>query len=407
MLKVGLTGGIGAGKSAAVSRLAALGAVVVDSDRLAREVVEPGTDGLAEVVAAFGPEVLDAAGALDRPALGRVVFGDPDARRRLEAILHPRIRARSAALNAAAPADAIVVNDVPLLVESGIAPAYHLVIVVDAKPATRVERLVRDRGMTRDEATARIAAQIDDATRRAAADVVLDNGGDRASLDAAVDALWADRLVPFERNVRERVVAPRPAIVHLVEPDPTWPAQYERLAARLRHHLGDRRIDHVGSTSVPGLPAKDIIDMQLTVESVAEARRAQRHPDRGRVPGAERLPQRQAEGGRSGPVGEAVARHRRPGPAGPPAPAGGGLAGLALGAAVPGPAARRSRAARRLPRPQAGARRAAAGPLHRGQGAVVRRGPRRHGTVGRVDGVVALSLSSGAERWAGRAPRPG
>jgi dephospho-CoA kinase len=271
VLKVGLTGGIGAGKSAAVSRLAALGAVVVDSDRLAREVVEPGTDGLAEVVAAFGPQVLDAAGALDRPALGRVVFGDADARRRLEAILHPRIRARSAALNAAAPADAIVVNDVPLLVESGIAPAYHLVIVVDAAPQTRVERLVRDRGMTRDEATARIAAQIDDATRRAAADVVLDNGGDRAALDAAVDALWADRLVPFERNVREKVVAPRPAIVHLVEPDPTWPAQFARLAARLRHHLGDRRIDHVGSTSVPGLPAKDIIDMQLTVESVAEA----------------------------------------------------------------------------------------------------------------------------------------
>jgi dephospho-CoA kinase len=268
---VGLTGGIGAGKSAAASRLAALGAVVVDSDRLAREVVEPGSDGLAEVVAAFGPQVLDAAGALDRPALGRVVFGDADARRRLEAILHPRIRARSAALNAAAPADAIVVNDVPLLVESGIAPAYHLVIVVDAAPATRVERLVRDRGMSTDEATARIAAQIDDATRRAAADVVLDNDGDRGTLEAAVDALWADRLVPYERNVREKVVAPRPPIVHLVDYDPTWPAQYERLAARLRQHLGDRRIDHVGSTSVPGLPAKDIIDMQLTVDSVAEA----------------------------------------------------------------------------------------------------------------------------------------
>lgn len=141
VLKVGLTGGIGSGKSAVSSRLAALGAVIVDADRIAREVVAPGSEGLAEIVAAFSDRVLDADGALDRAALGAVVFGDEDARRRLEAITHPRVRARTAALVAAAPPDAVVVNDVPLLVEVGLAPTYHLVLVVQAAVTTRLERL--------------------------------------------------------------------------------------------------------------------------------------------------------------------------------------------------------------------------------------------------------------------------
>ncbi|SNT62190.1 dephospho-CoA kinase [Asanoa hainanensis] len=272
MLQVGLTGGIGAGKSAAAARFAAAGALVIDSDRLAREVVEPGTPGLAEVVTAFGPDVLSVDGALDRAALGRVVFGDPSARKRLEGILHPLIRARSAELAAAAPPDTIVVNDVPLLVEGGLGPAYHLVVVVDAAPEVRIERLVRDRGMTREDATARIAAQIDDATRRAAADVVLDNGGEPAALAAAVDALWTDRLVEFEANVRAGRWADKDPLATLVDYDPTWPEQYERLAARILRRVGPaHRIDHIGSTAVPGLPAKDVVDIMLTVDSLAEA----------------------------------------------------------------------------------------------------------------------------------------
>lgn len=271
VLKVGLTGGIGSGKSAVSSRLAALGAVVIDADRIAREVVAPGSEGLAEIVAAFSDRVLDADGALDRAALGAVVFGDEGARRRLEAITHPRVRARTAALVAAAPPDAVVVNDVPLLVEVGLAPTYHLVLVVQAAVATRLERLARDRGMDRAEAERRIAAQADDARRQAAADVLLGNDGTLADLHAAVDTLWHERLLPYERNVRERR-AVRPEQVALTEPDPTWPQQYARLAARIRHAAGaDLRVDHIGSTAVPGLAAKDVIDIQLTVPSLADA----------------------------------------------------------------------------------------------------------------------------------------
>ncbi|AXO35645.1 dephospho-CoA kinase [Micromonospora sp. B006] len=289
MLKVGLTGGIGSGKSAVASRLAALGAVIVDSDRIAREIVAPGTDGLAEVVAAFSDKVLDADGALDRAALGALVFGDEAARRTLEGITHPRVRARSAELVAAAPADAIVVNDVPLLVEVGLAPTYHLVVVVQTAVPTRMARLTRDRGMVAAEAQRRIAAQADDAARRAVADVLLTNDGTLTELHAAVDALWRDRLTPYERNVRERrAVPPDPAA--LAAPDPTWPEQYARLAARIRHAAGgDLRVDHVGSTAVPGIAAPDVIDIQVTVSSLDEADGplAQRLADAGfpRLPG--------------------------------------------------------------------------------------------------------------------------
>ncbi|MFB9544235.1 dephospho-CoA kinase [Micromonospora sagamiensis] len=272
MLKVGLTGGIGSGKSAVAARFARLGAVVVDSDRIAREVVAPGSDGLSEIVATFGAGVLAPDGSLDRPALGALVFGDEAARRRLEAITHPRVRARSAELAAAASPEAIVVNDVPLLVEVGLAPTYHLVVVVRTAPEIRLARLARDRGMSRAEAERRIAAQADDARRRAVADVVLANDATLDDLHDAVDALWHGRLVPYEENLRQRRVV-RVRQVRLAEPDPTWPAQYDRLAARIRHALGpaDVRIDHIGSTSVPGLPAKDVIDVQLAVSSLDEA----------------------------------------------------------------------------------------------------------------------------------------
>ncbi len=186
---VGLTGGIGSGKSEVAARLAELGAVVIDADRLAREVVAPGTEGLAEVVAAFGPAVRGPDGALDRPALGRLVFGDEAARRRLEAIIHPRVRARTAELVAAQPPGTVVVNDVPLLVETGIAHTFDVVVVVLADEAARVRRLAESRGMSEAEARARIAAQATDEQRRAVADVVLTNDGTLAELRAAVDDL--------------------------------------------------------------------------------------------------------------------------------------------------------------------------------------------------------------------------
>jgi dephospho-CoA kinase len=230
VLTIGLTGGIGAGKSAVASRLAARGALLVDSDRLAREVVAVGTPGLAAVVAAFGDGVLGPGGELDRPALGARVFGDEPARRQLEAIVHPLVRERSVELTAAAPPDAIVLNDVPLLAEVGLAPAYHLVIVVEADEATRVERLVRDRGMPAPQARARIAAQAGDADRRAVADVLLRNDATLDDLAARVDALWDDRLVPYEENVRRGRVAEPGALVR--------PEDWPRVVARLGHVLG-------------------------------------------------------------------------------------------------------------------------------------------------------------------------
>jgi dephospho-CoA kinase len=196
MLMVGLTGGIGSGKSAVAATLAELGAVVVDSDGLARRALAPGTRGLAEVVAAFGPGVLAPDGRLDRTALGRLVFADPARRRRLEEIVHPRVRAGVAEVVAASPPDAIIVNDVPLLVEAGLVDAYDLVVVVLADEAVRIERLVRTRGMTDVEAQARIAAQASDAQRRAVADVVIVNEGTLEELRAEVADVWRTRIVP-------------------------------------------------------------------------------------------------------------------------------------------------------------------------------------------------------------------
>ena len=193
VLRIGLTGGIGSGKSTVSARLAGHGAVVVDADRIAREVVEPGTPGLAAVVAAFGPGVLAGDGALDRPALAAVVFADEQARRRLDGIVHPLVRARATELAAAAPPDAVVVHDVPLLVETGQAGSYDVVLVVEAPLESRVARLVA-RGLPEADARARIAAQATDEQRRAVADVVLDNSGTPEQLAAQVDRFWADRV---------------------------------------------------------------------------------------------------------------------------------------------------------------------------------------------------------------------
>ncbi len=192
MFRVGLTGGIGAGKSEVSRRLAAQGAILIDADLIAREVVAPGTSGLAEITAAFGPGVLGPDGALDRPALGEIVFADPEKLARLNAIVHPRVGTRMRELEDSAGPASIVVHDVPLIAENNLADTYDLVIVVDVPPRIQLDRLVRLRGMTREQAQSRVAAQAARDQRLAIADIVVDNSGSLAELDRQVGDLWAE-----------------------------------------------------------------------------------------------------------------------------------------------------------------------------------------------------------------------
>ncbi|MDO5628663.1 MAG: dephospho-CoA kinase [Mobilicoccus sp.] len=272
MLNVGLTGGIGSGKSTVARRLRELGAVVVDADAVAREVLQPGGEGLAKVVERFGDDVLHEDGSLHRAALAGQVFGDENARADLEAITHPLIGARTAELFADAPEDAVVVHDVPLLVEKQMGGAYHLVVVVDASQETRLARLA-DRGVPESDARARMSHQASDGARREAADVLIDNEGDEASLFAQVDALWHDRLLPFEENVRTGRFHRRPETPVVSEYEQDWEAQGRRVIARLSKALGERapQVEHVGSTSVPGMGGKDVIDIQVGVRHLADA----------------------------------------------------------------------------------------------------------------------------------------
>ncbi|HLL36528.1 MAG TPA: dephospho-CoA kinase [Streptomyces sp.] len=202
MLTVGLTGGIGAGKSEVSRLLVECGAVLIDADRIAREVVAPGTPGLAAVVEAFGEEVLAPDGSLDRPKLGSIVFADPEKLAVLNSIVHPLVGARSRELEAAAAEDAVVVHDVPLLTENGLAPLYDVVIVVDAAPETQLHRLVRLRGMTEEDARARMAAQATREERRGIADIVIDNDVPLEELERRVKDVWAD-LVHRARAPKE------------------------------------------------------------------------------------------------------------------------------------------------------------------------------------------------------------
>lgn len=192
MLKVGLTGGIGAGKSEVSRLLVGYGAVLIDADRIAREVVAPGTPGLAAVVEAFGEDVLGADGALDRPKLGSIVFADPEKLAVLNEIVHPLVGRRSRELEAAAADDSVVIHDVPLLAENALAALYDLVIVVDASPETQLDRLVRLRGMTEDDARARMAAQATREKRLAIADIVIDNDVPLETLERRVRDVWAE-----------------------------------------------------------------------------------------------------------------------------------------------------------------------------------------------------------------------
>ena len=205
MIKVGLTGGIGSGKSEVARLLAAHGAVVVDADALAREALAAGTEGHAAVVAEFGPGVLAPDGSLDRAAVGRLVFSDPACREALERIVHPYVARRSAELMAAAPPDAVVVYDVPLLVEKQLQGGFDVVVVVTAEEDTRVRRLTADRGMPEADARARISTQATDEQRRAVADVVLTNDDDLGALGEQVDRLWADLLARGNPSGRRRI----------------------------------------------------------------------------------------------------------------------------------------------------------------------------------------------------------
>jgi dephospho-CoA kinase len=272
MLRIGLTGGMGAGKSTVARILADRGAVVIDSDVLAREVVAPGTEGLAALVEAFGVDILASDGSLDRPALAAKAFGSDEARATLNSITHPLVGKRTAELIAAAPPDAILVQDIPLLVENGLAPLMNLVLIVDVPEETRIRRLEKFRGVSEADARARIAAQATDEQRRTVADVLLDNSGAADDIVPVVHRLWDERLVPFERNLRTGTPARRPD-VRIVAPNPQWPVQAQRLIARLWVACGPAasRIDHIGSTAVPGLPAKDVIDLQISVAGWAVA----------------------------------------------------------------------------------------------------------------------------------------
>ena len=212
MIRVGLTGGIGAGKSEVARLLAARGAVVVDADALAREAVAPGTPGLAAVVAEFGPEVLAGDGTLDRAGLGRLVFADPARRAALEAIVHPYVARRRDELTAAAAENAVVVHDVPLLVENSLQGEYDVVVVVDADDEVRIARLAATRDMSPAEVRERMAAQADRGERLAVADVVVANGGSREALSGQVDQLWADLVGrACTRDVGDTCVTPSSA----------------------------------------------------------------------------------------------------------------------------------------------------------------------------------------------------
>ncbi|WP_328772373.1 dephospho-CoA kinase [Streptomyces sp. NBC_00286] len=192
MLTVGLTGGIGAGKSEVSRLLVECGAVLIDADKIAREVVEPGTPGLAAVVDAFGEDILTPDGGLDRPKLGSIVFTDPEKLAQLNSIVHPLVGARSRELEAAASPDAVIVHDVPLLAENGLAPLYDVVVVVDATPETQLDRLVRLRGMSEEDARARMAAQATREKRLDIADIVIDNDVPLEELERRVREVWAD-----------------------------------------------------------------------------------------------------------------------------------------------------------------------------------------------------------------------
>jgi dephospho-CoA kinase len=270
MLRIGLTGGIGAGKSTVSATFAECGGIIVDGDVIAREVVEPGTEGLAQLVEAFGDDILLPDGALNRPALAAKAFVNDEQRAKLNQIVHPLVGKRRQQIIDAVHDDAVVVEDIPLLVETGMAPMFPLVVVVSADVETRVTRVVA-RGMDEADARARIKAQAPEEQRRAIADVLLDNSGSLGELVEKARDLWYSRVLPLAHNIRTRQVAEHP--LELVPYDPTWPEQAQRIVKRIQTACGSKasRVDHIGSTAVEGMEAKDVIDIQVTVASLDAA----------------------------------------------------------------------------------------------------------------------------------------
>ncbi|WP_209324843.1 dephospho-CoA kinase [Brevibacterium renqingii] len=300
MLRIGLTGGIGAGKSTVSEMLVEHGAVLIDADRIAREVVAPGEPLLPRLAEAFGPEIIDAEGGLDRVRLAAAAFADAASTARLNGLMHPAIRDRTAAHFARHAEAAIVVHDVPLLVENSMTPAYHLNLLVDVPAEVRLRRLMDSRGMDRDDAEARITRQAEDWQRRAACDVIIDNSGPIESTRDRVRELIDDRIGPFAANLSQRRPAPRGRL-ELTDPaDKDWAGEAERVMAKLRHGTdAEFAVEHIGSTSVPGLPAKDVVDLQLLVPDLATAERlAPRLAELG-YPGGE-LADHLGEGGSEG-----------------------------------------------------------------------------------------------------------
>lgn len=275
MLRVGVTGGIGSGKSTVSRRLAERGAFVIDADLVAREVVEPGGRALDGIRERFGEKVIRADGTLDRAGLAAIVFGDLDALAALDAITGPPIAEQVAQLRRTVAAGAVSVYDMPLLVERGLWVHEHVTVVVLADPEVRVRRLVDHRGLDERDARRRIAAQASDDQRRTVADVVLDNGATPEVLASAVDDLWTTRLAPWNDNLLAARRSRRPERNAVVDPRPDWEGRGERvvakLAAALASHPGVSEVSHIGSTSVPGLIAKDVIDTQVGVRSLDDA----------------------------------------------------------------------------------------------------------------------------------------
>lgn len=252
MLSIGLTGGIAAGKSLLATRFKELGALVIDADQLARDVVAPGTPGLAAIVERFGAGLLLPDGSLNRPALGALVFAEPKARSALNGIVHPLVRAAAKELGDAAGPGDIVVQDIPLLVESGQGANFHLVVVVQAPAALRIERMVRDRGMGEADARARMAAQATDEQRAALADVVVVNDRGPGQVLAELDRLWHERILPFAANLANGVPAAHHGVARgealRAVPDGAQKLQAARIKARLNSALGL-------SSAVGGQPA--------------------------------------------------------------------------------------------------------------------------------------------------------
>lgn len=267
MLLIGLTGGIGAGKSTVARVLERAGAAIVDADAIAREVVAPGAPALARLVAAFGADILDAEGGLDRPALAAVAFADAESTARLNGIMHPAIAERAAELFALHADRDLVVHDVPLLVENAMSPRYHLALLVDVPAPVRLTRLVESRGMDRADAERRIAAQAGDPARYRACDVVVDNTGDPADTAARVERLVAERLLPFSRNLAaERPADRSPAAAGSAAPIPEHPGERawvsERVVARLRHALDEAGLGSAELAAVDD-PAADLVTVTL------------------------------------------------------------------------------------------------------------------------------------------------